>query len=111
MKTLKAILYFFMEMRFYFYDPLIKAEKNDGILELHYKSGRIKRYTGYCTVWYTYPYMQRCGTFTEADLSDIDEYIKCHGNPYPTAHKKKHPQIIAGSFSKECTTENDLKAK
>lgn len=68
---------------------MVSATYSGGIMTIDYDNGKSKQYSGSCTVWHTYPMMQRCGTFKEGELCDIWKYVKTHGNPYPTAHLKK----------------------
>lgn len=68
---------------------MTSATYSGELMTIKYDNGKSKQYSGSCTVWHTYPMMQRCGTFKEGELCDIWKYIKTHGNPYPTAHLKK----------------------
>jgi hypothetical protein len=65
---------------------IYKAEYTKDIMTVTYNDNTVKQYKGDCTVWHTYPMMERCNTNSESKLSDIWSYIKEHGNPYPTAH-------------------------
>lgn len=67
---------------------LLEATYTDEILTLKYSDNSIVQYKGSCTVWHKLPFMTRPGTLKEGDLSEIWEYIKTYGNPYPTAHQK-----------------------
>lgn len=70
-----------------------KATKVDGSLVVEWNNGAVTYYTGSGTVWRKLPYHERCDTFLEGKLSEIDKYIKTWGNPYPTAHEN-HPDYI-----------------
>ena len=60
------------------------------ILWVKWSNGLEQHFKGSCTVWYTYPMMNRCSTSIESELCDLWSYIKEHGNPYPTAHIKEN---------------------
>ncbi len=84
-KLIKSVQDFFIKA-----DPsalLLKVEYNDEVMTFIYDDGTTLEYTGSCTVWHRLPYMQRCSTLLEADLSEIWTYINRHGNPYPLAHE------------------------
>lgn len=72
------------------YKPLevSKAEYVQGLLTITYNDNTVTQYKGDCTIWHTYPMMERCSTSVERRLCDMQAYIKEHGNPYPTAHLK-----------------------
>jgi len=70
------------------YNPIVEATYEKGIMTVKYHNGQVSRYQGSSTVWHSYPLMHRIGTLGEGRLCDIYQYIKTHGNPYPTAHKK-----------------------
>lgn len=70
------------------YKKLLPPETGNGVMTITWSDGSVQEYYGPSTVWYEYPMMRRAGTSTEYWLSGIYEYIRVHGNPYPTAHKK-----------------------
>ena len=53
------------------FDHVEDIDGHSCILHFKSKSGRRLAYRGSCTVWYTYPGGNRCGTFKEAELSDV----------------------------------------
>ena len=57
------------------------------VLTVVYEDGSFDKYVGSCTVWHSYPLMNRCSTNTEKMLFDIWTYIKKFGNNYPDAHE------------------------
>lgn len=90
-----VVILILLSLWFIFFFPfarLKEATYKNGIMTVTYSNGSIKQYKGSVTVWHELPFMQRAGTFKESDLSDIYEYIKTYGNPYPTAHKTKIEQ-------------------
>jgi|GEM_PF-6614331 len=94
MMIICVISLFVVIMTFLFFRVLsvsgkvVSASYVDGVLTVHYNDGTRDKYKGSCTVWYSYPYMRRCGTSEEMWLCNIWKYVSEHGNPYPTAHKK-----------------------
>lgn len=56
------------------------------LLEVKWSDGRTTQYKGSGTVWRSYPMMER-HTSMEFELTNINRYLKQHGNPYPTAHE------------------------
>jgi hypothetical protein len=66
-------------------------EEKIQVLWVKWSTGNEQHFKGSCTVWHSYPMMKRMPTSTESELCDIWEYIKEHGNPYPTAHLKDKP--------------------
>lgn len=67
-------------------EPFTKGEI---VIEAHWSNDQIVFYKGNCTVWHTYPMMERCDTSLESKLSNIWSYFKTHGSPYPTAHETR----------------------
>lgn len=61
-------------------------------MTVNFSDGETVKYYGSSTVWFIMPYMVRCGSSKESKLSEIYQYIKVHGNPYPTAHKPHSPK-------------------
>lgn len=70
------------------HNPIVEATYQNGIMTVKYHNGQVSKYKGSSTVWHSYPLMKRIGTLGEGRLSEIYQYIKSHGNPYPTAHEK-----------------------
>lgn len=66
---------------------LATYDETTDTMSITYKSGRVAKFKGSGTVWYSYPMMERCHTRFEARLVDIKRYITEHGNPYPIAHE------------------------
>jgi hypothetical protein len=66
----------------------IKSTLDNEILSVTWSSGETIQYKGECTVWHEMPMMKRCSTLMESLLSELWEYHKNYGNPYPTAHEK-----------------------
>ena len=66
---------------------IISATYEKEIMTVEYSDGNIIEYKGSATVWHALPYMSRCGTGTESELSRIYNYIQHYGNNYPDAHK------------------------
>lgn len=79
---------FFNSIIFLFHNPVIYAEYKDKIMTVKYKSGKIEKYEGRSTVWYSLPSMSRPGTLAESWLSGLYKYNKRWGGPYPNAHKE-----------------------
>lgn len=68
---------------------IIGATYDDrGVLTVDFDNGEMAMFKGRSTVWHHWPYMERCSSQKETYLCDLWEYIRCHGNPYPTAHLK-----------------------
>lgn len=70
------------------YEPSTSIEGLDKI-KIKWSDGAESEYKGSSTVWYHYPAMVKCSTLIDSDLSQIRQYYKEHGNPYPTAHLSK----------------------
>lgn len=87
---LVIILFVFIVLAILFYPTarVLQATYENGIMTIVYSSGTVKKYKGSVTVWHELPYMQRPGTFKEHELSELYQYIKEYGNPYPTDHTK-----------------------
>lgn len=67
---------------------IVEANYKTDILTVKWSDGMVRQYCGSSTVWYSYPYMQRCVSGKERELCDLYKYIQKHGNPYPFAHIK-----------------------
>ena len=73
-------------MKLFFEPSVVSATYDDEVLSVKYSDGTTVKYQGSSTVWYKLPYMGRCGTSKEYQLSGIYTYIKKWGNDYPNAH-------------------------
>lgn len=71
---------------------ITKAEynKDTQVMTVTYSDSSTFQFKGDSTIWRTYPMMRRCSTIIQGELCDIQQYIKEHGNPYPTAHELKN---------------------
>lgn len=56
------------------------------LIELKWSDGTTTRYKSSSTCWFEYPMMKRSSTPLENELTNINKYLKEHGNSYPTAH-------------------------
>lgn len=61
------------------------------IMTVTYSDGSQNKYKGDCTIWHELPMMTRCSIWKEAELCSYWQYIKTHGNDYPTAHLNSNP--------------------
>ncbi len=70
------------------YSPIseVTYDKNEETMTVSYSDKSIKHYNGSSTVWYEMPFMKRCSTTKELELSGYFNYLKKYGNPYPNAH-------------------------
>jgi hypothetical protein len=71
------------------YEPSSTSLEGLDKIKIKWSDGSESEYKGSSTVWYHYPAMVKCSTLIDCDLSQIRQYYKEHGNPYPTAHLSK----------------------
>lgn len=68
--------------------PIQTVWTDEKIITVLWSDGGVDTYRGNGTVWKRAPYMVRPGSLMETKLSEIEDYCRVYGNPYPTAHER-----------------------